>query len=240
MNYPIIVPAKNEAESINDTLESLPQIGIEPIVVANGCTDDTAKIARLFGAQVIELEEPSKVAAIKAGLKFRYKQAIGSGWTVLDADTKLLFPDKYVRAVTKRMSKIACGVLVSPMFYVDEKDRIDFSTSIWHELSRLKYERSGQSFVHGANMIMKSTPVQIDRIIEEVPDNEWPHEDTHIVDMHRNDVLGEEITSYDLRLASATSRRGHPTLADRILKGADYCTAVRDQWHDLRKPPVSI
>ncbi|MFL4473469.1 WecB/TagA/CpsF family glycosyltransferase [Paeniglutamicibacter sp. MACA_103] len=65
----VIIPAHNESAVIARTLEPLAELAasgsIEVIVACNGCTDDTANIARAFaGVKVIESEIPSKVAAL--------------------------------------------------------------------------------------------------------------------------------------------------------------------------------
>jgi hypothetical protein len=68
----VIVPAYNEAAVIKRTLAPLSGAAvdgmIELIVVCNGCTDDTAEVARsVQGVQVVELEQGSKPAALNAG-----------------------------------------------------------------------------------------------------------------------------------------------------------------------------
>ncbi len=72
----MVVPAHDEAAVIEHCLRSLLE-GASPgefevVVVANGCTDDTASLARSVGEQlgqrvvVLELEEASKAAALRA------------------------------------------------------------------------------------------------------------------------------------------------------------------------------
>lgn len=69
----VIVPAYNEQASIEDCLRMLLQ-GAEPgeldvVVVCNGCTDDTASLARSIGdpVRVIETPVPSKTRAMNLG-----------------------------------------------------------------------------------------------------------------------------------------------------------------------------
>jgi hypothetical protein len=72
----VVVPAHNEGSGIRRLLDELTGsdtgsgLGhLEVVVVCNGCTDDTAEIARTYGpaVQVLEIEEPSKAAAMVVG-----------------------------------------------------------------------------------------------------------------------------------------------------------------------------
>jgi glycosyltransferase involved in cell wall biosynthesis len=69
----VLVPAHNEAAVIRRCLDRLFEGAnpgeLEVAVVCNGCDDDTAAVARASGhpLEVIELEEASKPAALRAG-----------------------------------------------------------------------------------------------------------------------------------------------------------------------------
>lgn len=69
----VVIPAHDEAAVIARTLgtltRGLPADALEVVVVCNGCTDDTAAIARTAapGARVIEIAEPSKAEAVRVG-----------------------------------------------------------------------------------------------------------------------------------------------------------------------------
>lgn len=69
----VIIPAHNESASIARTLAALREGrapgDLDVVVVCNGCTDDTADRARRADPEVrvIEIAEPSKVAAVKVG-----------------------------------------------------------------------------------------------------------------------------------------------------------------------------
>lgn len=84
----VLIPAHNEAAVLPRTLAVLAQ-GLredaEVWVLANGCTDATAQLAREAGVRVLEVEEASKVAALNAG------DAAAPGYPrlYLDADIEL-------------------------------------------------------------------------------------------------------------------------------------------------------
>ncbi|MBC7402291.1 MAG: glycosyltransferase [Microbacteriaceae bacterium] len=99
----IIIPAHNEATVIERMLRPLVALtesaDIEIVVICNGCTDTTAELARSFpGVTVIEIERPSKSAALNAG------DAAAHLWPrlYLDADVELA-PDA-VLAVLESLS----------------------------------------------------------------------------------------------------------------------------------------
>lgn len=99
----IIVPAHNEAGRIAGNLALL-AAGAEPdefeiIVVANGCTDATAEVAQgIAGVRVIDLPDPGKAAALRAGDAAATRPAR----IYLDADVPLSAQDARVlsKAVT--------------------------------------------------------------------------------------------------------------------------------------------
>jgi glycosyltransferase involved in cell wall biosynthesis len=71
MSVTVVMPAHNEATILPAALRALRDEStgaLELVVVANGCRDDTADVARRAGAAVIELAEASKVRALNAGL----------------------------------------------------------------------------------------------------------------------------------------------------------------------------
>ena len=88
----IIVPAHNEEQVIGRTLRVLLEVPHRPgnweiIVVANGCTDGTADIARTLhtDVQVVETTVPSKANALNLG----DKAATSFPRIYLDADVVL-------------------------------------------------------------------------------------------------------------------------------------------------------
>ncbi|MDQ1577463.1 MAG: hypothetical protein QOE21_150, partial [Microbacteriaceae bacterium] len=68
----VIIPAHNEASVIERTLRPLADVAnrgqLEVVVVCNGCTDETAELARNFtGVTVVEIDEASKSLALNVG-----------------------------------------------------------------------------------------------------------------------------------------------------------------------------
>jgi len=101
----IIIPAHNESSVIQRCLrswrEAIQAGEIEVIVVANGCTDDTAERAREFKPRVEVLETPvgSKTHALNMG------DAAARGWprVYVDADVVLSLPS--LRALVSRLER---------------------------------------------------------------------------------------------------------------------------------------
>jgi glycosyltransferase involved in cell wall biosynthesis len=85
----VVIAAHDEAAVIGRCLAALErQEGlddVEVVVVANGCHDDTAAVARRAGAHVIDLPEPGKSAALVVG----DDAATGFPRIYLDADIEL-------------------------------------------------------------------------------------------------------------------------------------------------------
>jgi len=91
----VLVPAHNEALGIRDTIESIfaqTSPGDRVVVIADNCTDETARVARDCGTEVVERRDAAqrgKGFALRAGLAH-----LGSGRppeyvVVVDADCRL-------------------------------------------------------------------------------------------------------------------------------------------------------
>lgn len=64
----VVIPAHNDAVGLARLLERLVADDLEVVVVANGCVDGTAEVARSFpDVRVVELDVASKPAALAAG-----------------------------------------------------------------------------------------------------------------------------------------------------------------------------
>lgn len=85
----VVIPAHNEAKVIGRLLSSLLREAgpdeFDIVVVANGCTDDTAAVARSHGVRTVITPTPSKRAALRLG----DEEARGFPRLYVDADIEL-------------------------------------------------------------------------------------------------------------------------------------------------------
>ena len=97
LKFDIIVPAHNEASVIERTVASLrkldwPPDGFRILVIADNCTDQTAALARLAGATVLERQDPSlrgKGYALNFAFRSSREQAWADAVIVVDADAEV-------------------------------------------------------------------------------------------------------------------------------------------------------
>ncbi|MFZ4519926.1 MAG: glycosyltransferase [Microthrixaceae bacterium] len=109
MNAAVVMPAHDEATLIGRSLRALLADAapgeFDVVVVANGCTDDTAAVARDVGGpvRVVELAEASKAAALRAG-----DAAVGvpaDARPVLYVDADVVLPTAAARALVAALAE---------------------------------------------------------------------------------------------------------------------------------------
>ncbi|MFI5271004.1 MAG: glycosyltransferase [Candidatus Saccharimonadales bacterium] len=104
MSVPVLIPARNEAAHIANTLDALPR-DVEPIVIPNGCTDYTAEIAEDFGVSVLRGSEEGKLPALQFAIQHLGERAL-EPFVALDADSRPLRPEKWIDAMMKARGKL--------------------------------------------------------------------------------------------------------------------------------------
>jgi hypothetical protein len=137
----VIIPAHNESGVIARTLAPLAPMAaagkLDVFVVCNGCTDDTAEIARRFeGVTVLESARPSKTAALNAG------DAAATRWPRLYLDADAQISPGTVRDVLNALSE---GTLLAarPAARVDLQDAHPLIHAYYGTRLRLPSARSG-------------------------------------------------------------------------------------------------
>lgn len=101
----IIIPAHNESSCIARTLHAITRDcadnELEVIVVCNGCTDETANIARSLGSpvHVIETEIASKSAALNLG------DQIARAFPQIYIDADIVITTDAIRALVRRLEQ---------------------------------------------------------------------------------------------------------------------------------------
>lgn len=117
MRGSVVIPAHDEASVIERTLAPLAALAagdeVDVVVAANGCSDDTVERAQGFpGVRVLDLPEPSKVAALNAA------DAATDRFPRVYLDADVLAPEQSVVAV---LEALASGpeVAARPPFVYD-------------------------------------------------------------------------------------------------------------------------
>lgn len=113
----IVIPAHNEAAVIGDCLSALfadeRLRDVDVVVSCNGCDDETAAVVRRsqFPVRVVELGEPSKVAALRAA------ESVAAALPRLYVDADVVLPGPAAIAVLDRL--IVGGALAArpPVVY---------------------------------------------------------------------------------------------------------------------------
>jgi glycosyltransferase involved in cell wall biosynthesis len=101
----VVIPAHDEATVIGRLLDALTNDSradeLELVVVANGCTDATARVAASYGASVtvVVIDEASKIAALEAGDRAAtvFPRAYVDADVVLDVSALLALADELAR-----------------------------------------------------------------------------------------------------------------------------------------------
>ena len=138
----IVIPARNESSVIARTLRAI-TAGVEPsqldvIVVCNGCTDDTAAIARKFGppVRVVETDIGSKTHALNLGDQTTYY------FPRIYIDADVLIDYDAIHALASRLEQ-GDVLAVAPLALVDLNGCSWFIRAYYDIRSRLPSAHTG-------------------------------------------------------------------------------------------------
>lgn len=142
----VVIPAHNEERGLPRLLTALaPPPGEAPlsiVVVANGCTDSTAEVARQFGISVIETPIPSKIRALALG------DAEVSTYPRLyvDADVVITYDDAHKLFAALSQGVHAAGP--ARQFPMNSSSAlVRWYYSVWQELPGVKSELYGRGVI---------------------------------------------------------------------------------------------
>jgi glycosyltransferase involved in cell wall biosynthesis len=152
----VIIAAYNEATVIGRNLDLLlagaSRGDMEVIVVANGCVDATADIARARGVRVLDLPAPGKSAALDAG------DAVASSFPRIYLDADVAATSATVRALADALSGLDTDRRAAPLAAAPDRhlvlDGRPLAVRCYYAIqSRLPAARSG---LYGRGMIALS------------------------------------------------------------------------------------
>ncbi len=129
-----VIPAHNEESVIGATLDTLAPLlaagSVEVTVVCNGCSDNTASLARRDGVRVIELPTPSKIGALNAG------DAASTAFPRVYLDADIAFPSAALPSLLRALDRpgVAAG---RPRFEYDARDASPLVRSYYRARMRI-------------------------------------------------------------------------------------------------------
>lgn len=214
----VIIPAHNEETVVGRCLDAILDDATTPddidiIVSCNGCTDETATVARSRGVRVIETPVPSKVEAIRAAE--RVSRADAFPRVYLDADVQLA-PGS-LQALTDALDQPGLQA-AAPRIHVDTTQAslgVRAYQAVWSELPDIKGGLAGR----GAYALSAEGRGRFGEFVDVVADDLFVHrlfwpDDGSVVD----DAVSTVHSSRRLRDLIARKRRvfrGNAEIDDR-------------------------
>lgn len=140
MNLCLIIPAYNEVNRLPGVLDAWKEQGIQPkniVVVANGCSDGTADMARGYGCTTIEMPSAGKWNALRTGINDLAQQRILYDAALLvDCDLSVPphFLDRFIRRYEYYADEGHCPLVIASR---EEPDSVRFDEpALRHVLGR--------------------------------------------------------------------------------------------------------
>lgn len=136
----VVIPAHDEEAVIGRLLDALGgDDAIEVVVACNGCSDRTATMARDHGARVVELDTPSKIAALDAG------DAVATAFPRFYVDADIVLTRRAVESVASALagSQVLCA---APPLAVDDRGRpwpVRAYVAVWQRTPYLQADHVG-------------------------------------------------------------------------------------------------
>lgn len=249
MKLPVLIAARNEADNIGRTLGSLDYHTVEPIVIDDGSSDETARIVRdnFPGVTLLQLEQwKGKMPALQTAIKYLGERAT-EPFATLDADTRPAFSSRWSDALLR--SRATCdpnkpAVIVGSSLYIGHAD---VAMAAYRSISEIRLQARGRRNPDSRGWFGRNTLIHlhnqsaVDRVLE-LP-NFWPREDVALKDATVRDgqiVVGEVYKTPDLLAMCLTSGRRLNRLTDRLGMTQKEASNAYDTKYSNDTPPGAV
>lgn len=225
----VVIPVLDDAAHLRDCLALLARQTRPPeevVVVDNGCTDDSAAVARAAGARVVV--EP--VRGIPAAAAAGYDAAVGELLLRCDADTRV--PADWVERIVARFAAepVLVGITGPGRFYDQPRRR-----------GRIRSHAYTLAYRFGAGAALAGTPLWGSNcafraaawraVREDVHRGPDVHDDLDLsFHLHRAAPGG---VRFDPRLRVGAAGRIFHSLPGRIRQGRMAAATLRRNWAEL-------
>jgi hypothetical protein len=143
----VIIPAHNEGRVIGRLLGQLVPAAtrgeLDVIVVANGCTDDTAEVAASFGVRVLSIPVASKHAALLAA----DRAAAGVPRVYVDADVELRAQDVRALAAALRQPGVLAAAPERVLQLAGSPWPVRWYYDVWTQLPEVRRGLFGRGVI---------------------------------------------------------------------------------------------
>ncbi|MEE8603036.1 glycosyltransferase [Euzebya tangerina] len=238
----VIVPAHNEERGIEDTLRSIvSQLHVtdQIVVVCNGCTDDTAHVARTtFGDRVMvaELEEPSKIAALNHG------DGMVTAFPRLYIDSDVVLSPGSIDAIAHALASGDVDV-ASPRLLIDTRGAtrsVRLYMRIWSQLPSVRDDTVGR----GVYALSRTARASFTRFPDITGDDHFVRD---LVPSHRRVVVdgAQSTVAASGNLRGLLRRKPRTVAGNRELdqagpEGRDRSTRRGRQWLTVVRNDLSL
>lgn len=242
LKTPVLIPARN-APFVGETIAALGEAAW-PIVVPNGCTDDTAAIAEGAGATIVPCEQEGKMPALQAGIRFLGDMALSAPLMTVDADTVPMFPKRFVPTMVQARQKLdprSPALLVGPLRYVNGCSMAsDAARTLLQAYGqyRSRFDPSTGRF-GGSSMLFDMAGNQ--KLLDDILglDNLWPYEDVALKDRVVENG-GNTMKVMSARAFAATESKREESIFTRLRLGRVAALEARAASYLADAPPGSI
>ncbi len=155
----VVVPAHNEEDHIDACLASLyeaarcPQLGGEEVVVVvalDNCSDQTERIARGWGAAVVNVQARNVGVARAGGARRALDR--GARWLAFTDADSVVAPD-WLSTQLRQGSDAVCGT-------IEVRDWGDYDARLRQQHIETYIDADGHRHIHGANLGMTAAAYQ--------------------------------------------------------------------------------